>query len=48
MENNIIAEIRGIAEHQNLESEMESILNKKLEEFPDKDNYLKKQVIWKC
>ncbi len=42
MENNIIAEIRGIAEHQNLESEMESILNKKLEEFPDKDNYLKK------
>ena len=42
MEANSIGEIRGIAEHQNLESEMEEVLNKKLEEFQDKDNYLKK------
>ena len=36
-----IAEIRGIADGQNMESEMMPILNKKLDEFPDKDNYLK-------
>ena len=40
---NEIAEIRGIAKNQNMEPEMMSILNKKLEEFPDKDKYLKKE-----
>ena len=39
---NKIGEIRGIADGQNMESEMMPILNKKLDEFPDKDNYLKK------
>ena len=38
-----IGEIRGIAEHQNLESEMENVLKEKLNEFPDKDKYNKKQ-----
>ena len=38
-----IAEIRGIAADQNMESEMLPILNKKLEEFPDRNNYLKKE-----
>ena len=38
-----IAEIRGIANDQNMEPEMIPILNKKLEEFPDKDKYLKKE-----
>ena len=38
---NKIGEIRGIADGQNMESEMMPILNKKLDEFPDKDNYLK-------
>lgn len=42
MEGNRIGEIRGIAEHQNMESEMEGILSEKLEEFPDKGEYLKK------
>lgn len=42
MEGNSIAEVRGISEHQNLESELEEILDKKLEEFPDSDNYNKK------
>ena len=37
-----IGEIRGIADGQNMESEMMPILNKKLDEFPDKDNYLKR------
>ena len=37
-----IGEIRGIADGQNIESEMMPILNKKLDEFPDKDNYLKR------
>ncbi len=37
-----IGEIRGIAKDQNLESSMEKILDKKLEEFPDKENYQKK------
>ena len=40
---NKIVEIRGIADNQNMESEMMPILNKKLEEFPDKDKYLKKE-----
>ena len=39
---NKIGEIRGIADGQNMESEMMPILNKKLDEFPDKDNYLKR------
>ena len=42
MEDKKIGEIRGIAEHQNMESEMEVILNKKLDEFPDKEEYMKK------
>lgn len=42
MEGDSIGEIRGISEHQNLESEMEEVLDKKLEEFPDKDKYKKK------
>jgi hypothetical protein len=40
---NRIGEIRGIANDQNMEVEMLPILNKKLEEFPDKDNYYKKE-----
>ena len=40
---NEIGEIRGIADNQNMEPEMLPILNKKLEEFPDKDKYLKKE-----
>lgn len=39
---NKIGEIRGIAEHQNLESEMEEPLKEKLVDFPDKDVYYKK------
>ena len=42
MEENTIGEIRGIAANQNLESDMEKVLKEKLEEFPDKDKYLKK------
>ncbi len=42
MEYNNIAEIRGIAENQNLESEMEIVVEEKLKEFPDKNEYLKK------
>ena len=42
MEGNKIGEIRGISEHQNMEPKMEGILNKKLDEFPDKEDYLKK------
>ena len=42
MERNRIAEIRGVAEKQNLEPEMDSVLKEKLEEFPDKDKYYKK------
>ncbi len=40
---NEIGEIRGIADNQNMEPEMMPILNRKLEEFPDKDKYLKKE-----
>ena len=39
---NKIAEVRGISKNQNLESNMELIIDKKLEEFPDKDKYKKK------
>ena len=42
MEGDSIGEIRGIAENQNLEPNMEKVLKEKLEEFPDKDKYLKK------
>ena len=42
MENDKIAEIRGIEEHQNLEPEMEDIVEEKLKEFPDKYEYKKK------
>ena len=39
---NKIGEVRGTSKNQNLESNMEPILDKKLEEFPDKDKYKKK------
>ena len=42
MEGNQIAEIRGISENQNIESNMEKVVDKKLEEFPDRDKYKKK------
>ena len=42
MEYGNIAEIRGIAEYQNLENEMENVIEEKLNEFPDKDEYNKK------
>ena len=38
-----IGEIRGIADNQNMESEMMPILEEKLKEFPDRDKYLKKE-----
>jgi hypothetical protein len=37
-----IAEIRGVAESQNLESNMEKVVDKKLDEFPDRELYKKK------
>ena len=39
---NEIAEVRGIEKDQNLESNMEDILYKKLDEFSDKEQYQKK------
>ena len=42
MNGNQIAEIRGISENQNIESNMEKVVDKKLEEFPDRDKYKKK------
>ena len=42
---NEIGEIRGTSKNQNLEPNMEPILNKKLEEFPDKDNIKRKFMI---
>ena len=42
MEDNQIAEIRGISENQNIEANMEKVVDKKLEEFPDRDKYKKK------
>ena len=42
MEYDKIAEIRGVGPNQNIEPEMENIVSKKLEEFPDKDEYEKK------
>ena len=38
-----IGEIRGIADKQNMEPEMMPILEEKLEEFPDRDKYYKKE-----
>lgn len=38
-----IGEIRGIADSQNMEPEMMPILEEKLEEFPDRDKYYKKE-----
>lgn len=42
MENETIGEIRGIGEHQNMEPEMEEVLNEKLKDFPDREQYMKK------
>ena len=42
MNGNQIAEIRGISENQNIEANMEKVVDKKLEEFPDRDKYKKK------
>ena len=42
MNGNQIAEIRGISENQNIESNMEKVVDKKLKEFPDRDKYKKK------
>ena len=39
---NKISEVRGTSKNQNLESNMEPILDKKLEEFPDRYKYKKK------
>ena len=47
MEENEIGEIRGVAESQNIESNMEKILEYKLKEFPDAKEYQKKLEIWK-
>lgn len=40
-----IGEIRGIADNQNMEPEMMPILEEKLKEFPDRGEYLKKNMI---
>lgn len=42
MEGNDIGEIRGIAKDQNIESDMEMIVEEKLKEFPDREEYYKK------
>lgn len=42
MEHGKIAEIRGIANDQNLESEMECVVEEKIKDFPDKEEYYKK------
>ena len=42
MEENSIGEVRGVAQDQNLESDMEEIAKQKLNEFPGKDKYKKK------
>lgn len=42
MEEDNIAEIRGIEKHQNIESEMEQVVLEKLKEFSDGNLYLKK------
>ena len=40
--NGKLAEVRGIAENQNLESNMEKVVEEKLKEFPDAEAYKKK------
>ena len=40
---NKIGEIRGIADKQNMEPEMMTILEEKIKEFPDRDKYFKKE-----
>ena len=42
MDQNSIGEIRGVANSQNIETNMESILEEKLKEFPDGKSYHKK------
>ncbi len=42
MEYGKIAEVRGVAFSQNIEPEMEEVVDKKLAEFPDKDEYKEK------
>ena len=42
MEGQKIGEVRGIAKQQNLDPYMPDVLGEKLEEFPDKEAYLKK------
>ncbi len=42
MEHGQIGEIRGVAENQNIESEMENVVAEKIKDFPDKDKYYKK------
>ena len=42
MEGNFIGEIRGVANDQNLEPEMEEVVKEKIKDFPDKDRYYKK------
>ena len=43
MQQGNIAEVRGIARKQNLDPFIGDVLKAKLEEFPDKDQYLKKE-----
>ena len=42
MEDENIAEIRGILQNQNIEPELKDILEEKLKEFPDRDKYYKR------
>lgn len=42
MEGNRIGEVRGVSSGQNIEYEMQEIVSKKLEEFPDREKYEKK------
>jgi len=42
MEGGKIAEVRGIAKKQNLDAYMPGVLEEKLQDFPDKEAYLKK------
>jgi hypothetical protein len=44
MEEGRIAEVRGVAAKQNLDPYMNDVLAAKLEEFPDKDQYLKTEA----
>ena len=42
MQKNKIGEVRGIAPDQNIDSNIQDVLDEKLSEFPDKDNFQKK------